>query len=267
MRRITRREMLTGCAAIVLSASASLAGGCVLSTAYLPITEPHRILSRERMPRFDAERTGYPKAVQTLKKIGVSNLAAAIGNVPDDGNAVYMMLTGDALNRVYVFKGINTEECRFLLELPMHAFSGSDGLRPTDVSLYLKAVTIGRTSAAMVVGPELIDEHGNIGIIVLDNDDTSGYSTIRSIGFELWHTGVNLPIIKGTDLVTGVYFTARDNDGSAWDYAYLIQYENGKPAVKDRILTQKLLDCPDCELWFYNPRKWLNEKRAELLLQ
>ncbi len=224
-----------------------LAAGCALPAAYVPVPEACRLPSR--LPAFVAGQTSFARAAAQLRAVGVTNLAAAEGELPGGARGLLRALTGDRLNRVYFF-----EADRFARAVPLQAHPGSD------VALSLKAVVVAGRSAAMVIGSELADARGRLGVIVVPNDDSGETATIPLLRGD----GPRLPLVLGSSLDLGVFLTARDARGQAWYDAVPIRFERGVLRVGAPVSAQRLLSCGCARDWYFEPRRWLAAERRAL---
>lgn len=258
------QRKITRCKAIITTAAVgtSTVLGCVIPTSHLPLIEQYKKIPKKKMPKFIVGKTTYVEAIRRLRELNVSNLCATIGNIPGENVGTYRMLSGDNLNEIYVFRNM-----LFVRAVGMHAFPGGDIFEPTAVNLNLAVVKVINKSAVMVCGPRLADEQGNIGIIVVLNDESNTYTTVSHTEFDLWYAGVNMPYVSGSDLDMGTYFTARDKHGTPWHYAYRLKYKKERVEVVEKILTQRLLSCSECNQWFHYPERWLKRRMKAHLLE
>jgi hypothetical protein len=226
----------------------ALVPGCSIPAVYAPRIESGRAPPRT-IPSFVVGGTSFREATALLRAAGVSNLAASTGELPS-GRGLFRVLVGDRLNRVYFFEG-----SRFAREVPLRAHPG------TDVGLSVKAVAAGGRSAAMVIGAELADEGGTLGIVIVPNDASGESATIPLLRLRPSSGGLRLPLVLGGSLDAGVYFTARDAAGAAWYEAFLIRYRRGGLRVDAPISAQRLLGCSCARDWFFAPERWLSAER------
>jgi hypothetical protein len=184
-----------------------------------------------------------------LRAAGVTNLAASAGELPASGG-LFRVLVGDHLERVYFF------DARVLTRVvPLRAHRG------TSVRLAVKAVTVGGRSAALVIGAELADAGGTLGIVVVPNDESGEQATIPLARLQATSGGPRLPLVLGASLDAGVFFTARDQRGAAWHDAYPIRYRRGAFSVGVPLSAQQLLACSCARAWYFEPEAWLAAER------
>lgn len=200
-----------------------------------------------------AGRTTYQEALAGLRARGVTNLAASEGQLPS-GQGVFQVLTGDRLNRVFFFRGR-----RFERQVGLHAYPG------TDVVLSVKAVVVSGITAVMVIGPELATERGTLGMIVVKNDASDEFATIPRLRLTR-PSAPHLPLVLGDSLDTGVFYTARNQRGDAWDQAFLIRFERGAMRVAEAVSVRRLLGSSSARHWYFEPGAWLSSERRLLEL-
>jgi hypothetical protein len=231
-------------------ATLGLIAGCSIPAVYTPAAEVSR--APAATPSFVPGGTTYRQALESLRAAGVTNLAASEGELPD-GRGLFRALTGDRLSRVYFFEG-----GRFRREAALRAHAG------TDVALAVKAVVVAGRSAAMVIGPELADDRGTLGIIIVVNDASGESATIPRLRLAASSDGPHLPLVLGASLDSGVFLTARDGRGDAWYHAFLIRFEQGALRVARSVNVQRLLSCSCARHWYFEPRAWLSTERRRL---
>jgi len=174
---------------------------------------------------LDALRNGGASNIVLSQGMLEGHVAGAI--TADHLEYVYLFLDGNYLDRVVISHDPN--------QSPVH---------PT-----LKIVNSGATAAVVLMAEEL--EIGGRASGLLTFFDEKGVRRTTQLplaGFSAKHGGIKDPYIGGTDLNSGILFTARSGEGKTWSKVYVLSLVD-KKLVLDDMTPQQACFCTSYLSW------------------
>lgn len=194
-------------------------------TAWPSLDEAGLTADLTQVDLLDALRDGGASNIVLSQGMLGEHVAGAI--TADHLEHVYLFLDGDYLDRIVVSHDPN--------QSPVH---------PT-----LKIVNSGATAAVILMAEEL--EIGGRASGLLSFFDEKGVLRTTQLplaGFSAKHGGIKDPYIGGTDLESGILFTARSVGGKTWSKVYVLSLVDRK-LVLDYTTPQQACLCTSYLSW------------------
>jgi hypothetical protein len=159
--------------------------------------------------------------LDVLRESGATNIVLSRGML---GEQVAGAVTADHLEHVYLFlDGVYLDRVEVVHD------PGRSPVHPT-----LKVVVAGGAAAVMLIAEQLEIEGRASGLLAFfDEKGVRRTTTLPLSGFSLKHGGIKDPYIGGTDLETGILFSARSEEGRTWSKVYVLSLADRKLDLDD----------------------------------
>jgi len=174
--------------------------------------------------------------LEALRDGGATNIVLSQGM--HDGRVAAAVMA-DHLEYVYLFlDGVYLDRVEVLHD------PGQSPVHPT-----LKIVNAGALSAVMLLAEEFEIKGRASGLLAFfDEKGVRRTTTLPLAGFSIKHGGIIDPYIGGTDLETGILFSARNEEGRTWSKVYVLSLEDKKLGLDD-MTPQQACFCASYMSW------------------
>lgn len=174
--------------------------------------------------------------VEELRSRGATNVVVSEGML---GSRVVGAVMADHLQHVYLFL-----DGGYLDRVEIPSDAGSSAVRSS-----LKVVNSGDEGALVLVAEGLEIEGKATGLLALFDEGGVVQATVLPLnGFSIKHGGLKDPYIGGTDLETGILFSARSEEGRAWSRVYVLSLMDKKIGL-DALSSSKACFCASYLAW------------------
>ncbi len=174
--------------------------------------------------------------LDVLRDGGATNIVLCQGML--DGRVAGAVMA-DHLQHIYLFL-----DGLYLDRVEVSHDPGHSPVHPT-----LKIVNAGSAAAVMLLAEDLEIEGRASGLLAFfDDRGVRRITKLPLAGFAFKHGGIKDPYIGGTDLESGILFSARSEEGRTWSKVYVLRLEDKKLGLDD-LTPQQACFCASYLSW------------------